>query len=301
MRQGYFNMQPIHCQDGALDQFMAPVTSCGVCDKRLIACTRGDPDNLRFLYSTAPGGGFEVLNPQVLGQPLKFPDSPSVSFAARDLIRGLLVKEPQHRLAYRRGATEIKQHPFFQSAFGHYLSRCINNPEAVKPKPRAGNLKKKHDNTENKESNSNVNANKGTELHTDTSEGNTEDAGHDKGDSNCVPVEGNVTEQVIAENVIAECNDDFVQNMALVPYIIGDFLGCDVVMDEDQILGELNRELNNDDGLEDFDCVPVGSPTSNTRENAMQVESSMGNNQVDHQVADRPVHNKRKPPRYDTC
>ncbi|EMS50681.1 Protein kinase G11A [Triticum urartu] len=31
-----------------------------------------------------------------------------------DLIRGLLAKEPQKRLAYRRGAAEIKQHPFFE-------------------------------------------------------------------------------------------------------------------------------------------------------------------------------------------
>ncbi|KAK0602818.1 hypothetical protein LWI29_037237 [Acer saccharum] len=38
----------------------------------------------------------------VVGQPLQFPESPVVSFSARDLIRGLLVKEPQHRLAYKR-------------------------------------------------------------------------------------------------------------------------------------------------------------------------------------------------------
>ena len=42
------------------------------------------------------------------------PGSCSVSAAARDLIRGLLAKEPQKRLAYRRGAAEIKQHPFFE-------------------------------------------------------------------------------------------------------------------------------------------------------------------------------------------
>ncbi|KAJ7970783.1 Protein kinase [Quillaja saponaria] len=64
----------------------------------------------------------------VVGQPLRFPESPTVSFAARDLIRGLLVKEPQHRLAYRRGATEVKQHPFFQSV-NWALIRCTNPPE----------------------------------------------------------------------------------------------------------------------------------------------------------------------------
>ncbi|XLR65898.1 hypothetical protein S83_016570 [Arachis hypogaea] len=73
----------------------------------------------------------------VVGQPLRFPESPTVSFAARDLIRGLLVKEPQHRLAYRRGATEIKQHPFFQNV-NWALIRCANPPEVprlVKPTP----------------------------------------------------------------------------------------------------------------------------------------------------------------------
>ncbi|XP_043725574.1 serine/threonine-protein kinase D6PKL1-like [Telopea speciosissima] len=78
----------------------------------------------------------------VVGQPLRFPESPSVSFAARDLIRGLLVKEPQHRLAYRRGATEIKQHPFFQSV-NWALIRCTSPPEV--PKPFMMNLPAKSD------------------------------------------------------------------------------------------------------------------------------------------------------------
>lgn len=49
----------------------------------------------------------------VVDQPLRFPDIPPVSNVARDLIRGLLVKDPQRRIATKRGATEIKQHPFF--------------------------------------------------------------------------------------------------------------------------------------------------------------------------------------------
>lgn len=68
----------------------------------------------------------------VVGQPLRFPESPVVSFSARDLIRGLLVKEPQHRLAYKRGATEIKQHPFFQGV-NWALIRCASPPEVPKP------------------------------------------------------------------------------------------------------------------------------------------------------------------------
>ncbi|GMH15749.1 hypothetical protein Nepgr_017590 [Nepenthes gracilis] len=67
----------------------------------------------------------------VVGQPLRFPEAPVVSFAARDLIRGLLVKEPQHRLAYKRGATEIKQHPFFEGV-NWALIRCATPPEIPK-------------------------------------------------------------------------------------------------------------------------------------------------------------------------
>ncbi|OVA01377.1 Protein kinase domain [Macleaya cordata] len=68
-----------------------------------------------LLHGTTPfkGSGNRATLFNVVGQPLRFPDAPNVSVNARDLIRGLLVKDPQKRIAYRRGATEIKQHPFF--------------------------------------------------------------------------------------------------------------------------------------------------------------------------------------------
>ncbi|KAI5062979.1 hypothetical protein GOP47_0021526 [Adiantum capillus-veneris] len=68
----------------------------------------------------------------VVGQPLKFPDSPSVSYAARDLITGLLVKDPQQRLAYKRGAVEIRQHPFFEGV-NWALIRSMAPPEVPRP------------------------------------------------------------------------------------------------------------------------------------------------------------------------
>ncbi|XP_042497955.1 serine/threonine-protein kinase D6PKL1-like [Macadamia integrifolia] len=87
-----------------------------------------------LLFGKTPfkGSGNRATLFNVVGQPLRFPESPTVSFAARDLIRGLLVKEPQHRLAYKRGATEVKQHPFFQSV-NWALIRCTNPPEVPKP------------------------------------------------------------------------------------------------------------------------------------------------------------------------
>ncbi|XP_052207628.1 serine/threonine-protein kinase RHS3 [Diospyros lotus] len=69
-----------------------------------------------LLHGTTPfkGAGNRATLFNVVGQPLRFPESPQASSTARDLIKGLLVKEPQKRIAYKRGATEIKQHPFFE-------------------------------------------------------------------------------------------------------------------------------------------------------------------------------------------
>ncbi|RWW30745.1 hypothetical protein GW17_00004669 [Ensete ventricosum] len=87
-----------------------------------------------LLFGKTPfkGSGNRATLFNVIGQPLRFPDSPIVSFSARDLIRGLLVKEPQHRLAYKRGATEIKQHPFFEGV-NWALIRCASPPEIPRP------------------------------------------------------------------------------------------------------------------------------------------------------------------------
>lgn len=87
-----------------------------------------------LLFGKTPfkGSGNRATLFNVVGQPLRFPESPVVSFSARDLIKGLLVKEPQHRLAYKRGATEIKQHPFFEGV-NWALIRCASPPEIPKP------------------------------------------------------------------------------------------------------------------------------------------------------------------------
>ncbi|XP_047333844.1 serine/threonine-protein kinase D6PKL2-like isoform X2 [Impatiens glandulifera] len=87
-----------------------------------------------LLFGKTPfkGSGNRATLFNVVGQPLRFPETPVVSFAARDLIRGLLVKEPQHRLAYKRGATEIKQHPFFEGV-NWALIRCASPPEIPRP------------------------------------------------------------------------------------------------------------------------------------------------------------------------
>lgn len=87
-----------------------------------------------LLYGKTPfkGSGNRATLFNVVGQQLKFPDAPATSHASRDLIQSLLVKEPQNRLGVKRGATEIKQHPFFEGV-NWALIRCSTPPEVPRP------------------------------------------------------------------------------------------------------------------------------------------------------------------------
>ncbi|XP_058771224.1 serine/threonine-protein kinase KIPK2-like [Vicia villosa] len=83
-----------------------------------------------LLYGRTPfkGSNNEETLANVVLQNLRFPDTPFVSFQARDLIKGLLVKEPENRLGTEKGAAEIKQHPFFEG-LNWALIRCAIPPE----------------------------------------------------------------------------------------------------------------------------------------------------------------------------
>ncbi|KAL6998091.1 Serine/threonine-protein kinase kipk2, partial [Sarracenia purpurea var. burkii] len=83
-----------------------------------------------LLYGKTPfkGAGNEETLANVVLQSLEFPESPLVSYQARDLIQGLLVKEPENRLGSERGAAEIKQHPFFDG-LNWALIRCASPPQ----------------------------------------------------------------------------------------------------------------------------------------------------------------------------
>lgn len=87
-----------------------------------------------LLYGKTPfkGLGNEETLSNVVSRSLKFPNSHIVSFHARDLIRGLLVKDPENRLGSVKGAAEIKQHPFFEG-LNWALIRCAVPPELPKP------------------------------------------------------------------------------------------------------------------------------------------------------------------------
>jgi len=92
-----------------------------------------------LLHGTTPfkGAGNRATLCNVIEQPLRFPSdfggaAGGASAVARDLIRGLLVKEPQKRIAFTRGATEIKQHPFFEGV-NWALVRSMGPPSVPEP------------------------------------------------------------------------------------------------------------------------------------------------------------------------
>ncbi|XP_023750892.1 serine/threonine-protein kinase KIPK1 [Lactuca sativa] len=83
-----------------------------------------------LLYGRTPfkGLGNDETLANVVLETLRFPETPIVSFQARDLIKGLLEKSPENRLGSQRGAAEIRRHPFFDG-LNWALIRCAVPPE----------------------------------------------------------------------------------------------------------------------------------------------------------------------------
>ncbi|KAL2329386.1 hypothetical protein Fmac_022813 [Flemingia macrophylla] len=86
-----------------------------------------------LLYGITPfkGHANDDTLANIVSQSLKFPDSPIGSFGARDLIRQLLIKDPESRLGCVKGAAEIRQHSFFEG-LNWALIRCAPPPELPK-------------------------------------------------------------------------------------------------------------------------------------------------------------------------
>ncbi|THU61832.1 hypothetical protein C4D60_Mb07t27420 [Musa balbisiana] len=85
-----------------------------------------------LLYGRTPFAGptNESTLRNIVRQPLAFPalpSDPSSSSAVRDLIAGLLAKDPATRLGSRRGAADVKAHPFFKG-LNLALMRCCRPP-----------------------------------------------------------------------------------------------------------------------------------------------------------------------------
>ncbi|KAL5977400.1 hypothetical protein ACLOJK_021746 [Asimina triloba] len=85
-----------------------------------------------LIYGRTPFSGEtnEATLRNIVRKPLDFPVPPESGseVLARDLISGLLVKDPEKRLGSRRGAAEVKTHPFFKG-LNFALIRSCRPPE----------------------------------------------------------------------------------------------------------------------------------------------------------------------------
>nr|AML77009.1 putative LOV domain-containing protein [Calycanthus floridus] len=83
-----------------------------------------------MLYGRTPfrGKNRQKTFANILHKDLTFPSSIPVSLTARQLIHGLLHRDPANRLGSNGGANEIKQHPFFRG-INWPLIRCMTPPQ----------------------------------------------------------------------------------------------------------------------------------------------------------------------------
>ncbi|KAK8448565.1 hypothetical protein SEVIR_7G051600v4 [Setaria viridis] len=79
-----------------------------------------------MLYGRTPfrGKNRKKTFHNILHKDLTFPSSIPVSLAAKQLIHGLLQRDPSSRLGSSAGANDIKQHPFFEEIYWS-LIRCM--------------------------------------------------------------------------------------------------------------------------------------------------------------------------------
>ncbi|XP_066340927.1 serine/threonine-protein kinase AGC1-5-like [Miscanthus floridulus] len=87
-----------------------------------------------LLYGFTPFKGYdnEMTLANIVARALEFPRDPAVSSAARDLVTGLLAKDPARRLGATVGAAAIKRHPFF-AGVNWALLRCATPPYVPPP------------------------------------------------------------------------------------------------------------------------------------------------------------------------
>ncbi|XP_068660946.1 serine/threonine-protein kinase D6PKL2-like [Aristolochia californica] len=87
-----------------------------------------------LLYGFTPfrGTDNEMTLANIVARALEFPKEPPVSSNVRDLIAGLLVKDPARRLGSTMGAAAIKRHPFFHG-INWALLRCMTPPYTPPP------------------------------------------------------------------------------------------------------------------------------------------------------------------------
>lgn len=133
-------------------------------------------------------------------------------------------------------------------AFGDSFSRCINNPDAVSPPPRARPngvpvakaAKTNHNNTK-----------------APTKQPQIE-----------YPVieEAPATAPAVGETNVHDHAENFEANRDFNPYVVDEFLGCNVVMDDDKVIEKINNARPEQleeivtDYVDDLENLDVGAP-----------------------------------------
>lgn len=92
-----------------------------------------------LLYGVTPFRGVdnELTLANIVARALDFPKDPPVSSSFKDLITGLLAKDPVKRLGSRMGATAIRRHTFFNGV-NWALLRCAAPPYIPQPVSHSG-------------------------------------------------------------------------------------------------------------------------------------------------------------------
>ncbi|XP_010923729.1 protein kinase PINOID [Elaeis guineensis] len=115
-----FVAEPLAARSGSFvgtHEYVAPEVASGLTHGSAVDWWAYGVFLYELLYGRTPFAGptNEATLRNIVKQPLAFPAArgPADS-AARDLISGLLVKDPASRLGSRRGAADVKAHPFFK-------------------------------------------------------------------------------------------------------------------------------------------------------------------------------------------
>lgn len=119
------------CSFVGTHEYVPPEVACGGAHGNAVDWWALGVFIYEMIYGRTPFAGAcnEATLRNIAKQPLAFPDAPcSASEAhARALISGLLHKDPTRRLGARRGAAEVKTHPFFKG-MNFALIRTVRPP-----------------------------------------------------------------------------------------------------------------------------------------------------------------------------
>lgn len=119
------------CSFVGTHEYVPPEVACGGAHGNAVDWWAFGVFIYEMIYGRTPFAGAcnEATLRNIAKQPLAFPDAPcgASEAHARGLISALLHKDPNRRLGSRRGAAEVKTHPFFKG-LNFALIRTVRPP-----------------------------------------------------------------------------------------------------------------------------------------------------------------------------